>query len=382
MKILYVAYQDMSEQTGLVRHITELSHQLRCLGHKVILCVPGIGRYNGRLSLDIRPVPVLRVKMLQALSYHLSFPWTLYRLIRKEKPDVLYANTIPFSLVPWIMAKLCRIPYIVEVSGWIGEESLAHRHWPAWLCRLAQGVQNRNVRGARGVVTISLGLLQALASKCERALLMEMAADTDRFRPQEKHACRARKGLPENKKIVGYVGGFFPWHGTSRIVEAAALLSRRDPNVLFVLVGDGETKRRSQERARALGVEAQILFPGAVPLDESPDWMACFDVGVILFEPVRKDPGSPIKLFEYMASGVPVVASGVEGYGNVLLRHECGVSLADETPETLAQALETLLNEPDRRAAMGKRGREAAIRLHSWPINAKNLSRFLQEKAL
>src|SRR5262249_12732141 len=143
-----------------------------------------------------------------------------------------------------------------------------------------------------------------------RVLEVEWGADTRAFQP----GVPKPPAFPRDDGRIWcvFAGAFRPWHGAVRLSEALARLhARGDRRFGAVFIGDGP-ERPAVEQAAA-GVRA-MHFTGALPHPELPAWLAAADIGVAPFEPSRHPPlalgfyWSPLKIFEYMAAGLPVVA--------------------------------------------------------------------------
>jgi glycosyltransferase involved in cell wall biosynthesis len=163
---------------------------------------------------------------------------------------------------------------------------------------------------------------------------------------------RAQWGVGPDEQVVTLVARLVPIKRVDRFLETAALLRDR-PGVRFVVVGDGELRENlvASEPARALG--DRVVWAGF--RRDVPD--VCFASDVIVL--TSDNEGTPVSLIEAQAAATPVVSTSVGGVRSVVLDGETGL-LADDPP-ALAAAIGSLLDDPDRAAAMAARGREHVL---------------------
>jgi glycosyltransferase involved in cell wall biosynthesis len=208
----------------------------------------------------------------------------------------------------------------------------------------------------------------------EKIVQLEWGADTSRFRPDAP-------GTPPfarrpGRTLAVFAGAFRRWHGAHHLVEALGRLRRRgDSSVDAVLIGDGPERPRALDAARGLD---GVTFTGALPHDILPACLAHADIGVAPFDVGRHGPlaldfyWSPLKIFEYMAAGLPVVTPGIPRLRG-LVRHEREGLLYDAAqPEALASAL-VRLTDPDLRARLGRAARARVEAEFSWASHCARL---------
>src|SRR5690606_38507300 len=147
-----------------------------------------------------------------------------------------------------------------------------------------------------------------------------------------------------------------------------------------VLIGNGPERAAVEAAARGM---AAVQVIGAVPHDRMPAALAAADIGVAPFDVARHPPlelgfyWSPLKIFEYMASGLPVVAPGLPRLRTLVADGVEGVLYTPATPAALADALAALA-DPDRRHVMGRAARQRAARDFSWEAHCRALDRAIR----
>ena len=162
--------------------------------------------------------------------------------------------------------------------------------------------------------------------------------------------------------VVTFVGTLKPWHGVADLLAAAALATR--PWKLRI-IGDGPERAALEEQAAGLGIE--VDFRGAVAPADMPGQLAGSAIGVAPYPDLggeQQQYFSPLKVYEYLAAGLPVVASAVGQLPQIL--GELGTLVQPSDPAALAAAIDTLAADPVLRGELGWRGRVQAEEKHSW----------------
>jgi glycosyltransferase involved in cell wall biosynthesis len=148
----------------------------------------------------------------------------------------------------------------------------------------------------------------------------------------------------------------------------------------LVIAGDGKERGRIETAARD---DARIRWLGTVPYSQTPALVARSLTSLVpMTEASRSMFGlSPLKLFEAMASGIPVVASDLPGLGDVVRTHDCGVTFPAGDADALARSVAAIAADPARASEMGANGRAAAVDHYSWDARAGQTERVLLELA-
>lgn len=170
-------------------------------------------------------------------------------------------------------------------------------------------------------------------------------------RAQARHALN----IPADALVVTTVGRLTAIKQHDLLLDAAARVLQRRPQTRFLIAGDGELRSALEAQARRLAIETQVRFLGW--RRDLPDLYAASDV----FALTSRNEGTPVALIESMATGVAGVSTDVGGVGDVIPTPELGIRVSSTSPDAFASALESLLADPARRAAMGTMGRQSVI---------------------
>ena len=241
------------------------------------------------------------------------------------------------------------------------------RRWRDWQCRSADLI-----------VTPSARILPDHVPPA-RVLQTEWGADTTLFHPAANGAVPFSR--TDSDTTVIFIGAFRAWHGAIHLVEAIRQLRRRGRHdIRAVLIGDGP--ELSQVRRASAGVEG-ITVTGSLPHDQIPACLAAADVGVAPFD-IPAHPSlaqefywSPLKIFEYMASGLPVVVPRIERLAHIVRDGLEGVLYDAADPTALASAIERLASR-DVRVRLGRAARERVVQEFSWQRHCERLDQAIR----
>jgi len=145
-----------------------------------------------------------------------------------------------------------------------------------------------------------------------------------------------------------------------------ALLATRYPESRLLLVGDGTARPSLEQQAAALGLDQAVLFTGPVTPSEVPGLLASMDVAVAPYPDLANFYFSPLKVYEYMAAGLPIVASQLGQIEKLIEPEIDGLLVPPGDVPALVAALERLKGNPELRLRLGQTARAKVIRDHTW----------------
>jgi glycosyltransferase involved in cell wall biosynthesis len=273
------------------------------------------------------------------------------------------------------------IPYIIEINGLITYESIESdpRYVPRIYLMTYSIIERFYLRMAYRVVAVTAGLQRYIHRTyrvpLQRISVIENAANTDLFRPMNAEACRKALNLDSSFAYVGFVGTLARWQGIEYLIKAAVKVIHEIPNVKFLIVGDGVMKSELVRMSKELQISNYIIFTGLVPYIEVPRYINACDICIVPKTAFNVRTGmSPLKLYEYLACGRPVIASDIEGLSDFLNRAQAGIIVPPERVEELSEAIIYLLKADNLRKEMGMRGRRAVVLEHSWLAVAQKIA--------
>ena len=366
---------------GASIHVRELSGALKALGHEVL----GVCARLGGTPPDTYDVPLLEVpeepvggppardRGVRFAAYASSVPARALPPLRDFAPDMLYERYALNGTAGLTIAHELGIPHLLEVNAPLVDEEVAHRGLAS--TESARRVEREILRRADRILAVSEELkrwLLGLGVAEERILVLANAADPGRFEAARGERSDVRRRLGVNgTPVVAFVGTLRPWHDPSILVQALGLLRARGEAPRLLFVGDGPERANVEQLAAERRLTALVTFTGAVDHDEVPVYLAAADVAVASYHPDTGSYFSPLKLFEYQAAGLPVVAAEVGEIPHCVRAGETGLLYPPGDAEALADALATLIDDRERAAELGRHGREHVLRHHTWSSNAQ-----------
>lgn len=377
MRILYAAIDQRVPGTkGGSTHVAAVASGLAALGHEVhVAAARGAGAWpDARVAWHALGAPAGRphLRLLRARR--------LVRLALALRPDVVIERYHNFGGEGALAARASGAALVLEVNAPIVDYPgspkarldralLAEpmRRWREWQCRQAALI-----------VTPVRAILPGWVPG-DRILEIEWGADPECFRPDAAGAVPFARESSEI--VVVFAGAFRPWHGAGRLVEALTALQARGHDRLHgVFIGEGPELAAVRRAAAGL---RRVTFTGPVPHEAMPAALAAADVGAAPFDPAAHPPlqlgfyWSPLKVFEYMAAGLPVVAPRLPRLSRLVEDGVEGVLYDPGDREGLASAL-AALEDAGRRASMGRAARARAVREYSWQAHCRALDEALR----
>ncbi len=282
------------------------------------------------------------------IAYNVPAFFRLRRALREHRAELLYERYAFFNVAGAWAARSLGIPLVLEVN--YTSATPLYRERSRLLAPLARAAERRVFRAAARIAAVSGFLRDQVASfgiPSERILVLPNAADPERFHPDPVAGAEVRRRLGlESAKIIGFSGGFYPWHGVDMILDALPRVLERAPETHVLLLGDGPERPALEALARAKGLSERVRMIGWVGHDALPAHVAAFDVAVM---PNSNEYGSPMKIYEYMAMGVPVVGPKLGPLEDGILDGETGRLFRPRDRDAFADALIELLADDARR---------------------------------
>jgi glycosyltransferase involved in cell wall biosynthesis len=329
-----------------------------------------------RRSLD---VPWKRGVMVGSSRHKLYFDVALALTVQQAaarfNPDIVHAHLHEGALLGWTVRQARRLPLVFDYQGSMTAEMQDHRFIKPGspLLRPLRWLEGRIDCAADAVITSSRNAESALRARThdrsDRIATVADAVNTEVFAPPstgiERSAVAALRhslGIPDDGKVIVYLGLLAPYQGTDLLLEAASIIvnewGRRD--VHFLVMGfPGVDSYRGQ--ADRLGLNGLVSFPGRIPYADAPRFLAVGDVGVA---PKLSETEGAGKIGNYMAMGLPVVAFDTP------ISHEylggLGIYATKGDSRSLAAKLCEALDDPNRYKEVGRELRAQAVRDLSW----------------
>lgn len=382
MRLVYF-YRGVPVGTPLM-HIRFIITALRRQGHEVIECFPASrSRSLASIEKDARtkakawyrawmPRPLVNAAQIYEAR---RARWPVVNLCRHQRPDFIYERYSIFTDAGLLAAKEVGCPLIQEVNA------VYSLQYPEVFASGFRGLARRSdaalLPRADALVAVSEEVARALRKlgvPADKITVMHNAVDPVEYEglQQERERRRASLGLDGAFVIVvlqALEAGPFPRALLGALTTAWPIVHANVPRARLLWIGGGTRLRWFQQRllSRLPGAKHDILFLGKRPHAEVLGLLACGDLGLV---PWHLPFCSPMKIFEYAAAGLPVVAPDLPGIREVVRDRETGVLFPHEDFTAMAEAIAQLIADPEWGRGLAAANREYVPREHTWDRNA------------
>lgn len=395
MRIAYVSVDfgiPVHGNKGASIHVRELSSALALDGHDIKIFASRRGGeapaafdipvYEVRMSAteskliaSLKDSPIVGepvAKEVRSMVYATSFKHAVLPKMREWRPDAIYERYALLGTAGIDLARELGIPHILEVNAPLSEEHAQYRG--SAFAETIRTIERQILGATDRVIAVSEPLrdwVVAAGVDADCVTVAPNGVNLDRFSsPSEGAPSRSRC---DARPAVGFVGTLKAWHGTATLIQAVGLLAQErgiEGAPRLLIVGDGPEREQLERIVLEEGITTLTTFTGLVEHEQMPMYIAAMDIAVA---PYDETPGfyfSPLKLFEYMAAGRPIVAAGIGQIKECLRDGETGLLYPPGDVHALADRIGQLMDQPNYAQNLGYAAREEARRHHGWDRNA------------
>ncbi|WP_298284976.1 glycosyltransferase [Acidocella sp.] len=382
MKLLYLNVDrgiPVQGDKGASVHVREFITAAAGLGHDVTLACTTLGEGNPLPPARLLHVPAppadtaLRDQLERRERACLAHDDTVAARICAELdqrgwvPDLIYERHALFHRAGVTLAARLGVPRILEVNAPLVEEQ---RRFRGLLLEAdARAAEAASYRGAEAVVAVSGAVgahVSAVLGGGERVHVVPNGVDLERFGAAGAAGAALRAGLGlADVPVAGFVGSFKSWHGVPFLLDAMAALTPAFPALHLIAVGDGPDHEAVAAKVAKLGLESRVILPGRASHGDIPAWLGAMDFTVAPYLPQPDFYFSPLKIFESLAAGRPVIAPRIGEIDGILRQDADGLLYPPGDLAGLQAALTRFLAYPEQRAAMGAQAR-ASVAARGW----------------
>jgi glycosyltransferase involved in cell wall biosynthesis len=279
------------------------------------------------------------------------------RLVKEKKPDVLHAHWIvPNGFIAGFVSQLTGIPLLIQTHGsdvFIAEKNAVFRSMARFAASSARYIASPSPDIIKRLVQIGIDArkIGLVPNTVERNF-------TEGITPDDSRRLKNELGIPENNLVVLAMGRMVHVKGFEFLLEAFKRITAARDDVTLVLAGDGVLFETMKNIAETFG-SGRVVMPGAVMRHAVPVYFTMADIFVV--PSIRHESGAvdglPVVVPEAMAAALPVIASNVGGIPVLIKNGYNGTLVREKDVNGIAEAIEDLLNNPERRKLFGERSR-------------------------
>ena len=360
---------------GCSLHVQEMLRALRGLGGQVSLFAASSG---GEPASDLADVPVTllpsarqadeaqREQALLAANLDLASALAS-ALAAGGRFDLVYERYSLWSHAGLEYGRAAGMPTVLEVNAPLIEEQRRYRQ--LYDTEAALRSARRAFAAADVLVAVSQGVADYLETFPEaRGRIHVIANGVDVTRFGKRSPAQNQTGF-----TVGFVGTLKPWHGVDVLLQAFARFHAQTPESRLLIVGYGPEHPNLVAQATQLGIRAAVEFTGAVDPGQIPALLVRMDVGVAPYPEVADFYFSPLKVYEYMAAELPVVASQIGQLDELIVDGDDGLLCPPGDAEALCAAFARLHAEPELGRRLGRRAGAKVRAEHTWTAVAARI---------
>jgi glycosyltransferase involved in cell wall biosynthesis len=346
---------------------------LTALGHHVDLATYPFGENVSMAGLrvfrSVKPPFVSRVKIgpsLAKIPLDILLTLTVLRLASSNRYDAVHSHE-EGGLIGAALAWLLRVPHLYDMHSSLPQQLSNFsftRSVIVW--RLFRAIERFMVRRSRVVIVVCPALQETVRGidPGAKSVLIENApgSSEDPATPAQAEAVRHTLGLSGAAPLILYTGTFEAYQGLDLLFAAMAIVKRQRPDARLVLAGGKpdqvETARKTVFES---GIEDVTILTGERPAAEIPAYLLA---STVLVSPRSRGTNTPLKIYQYLRSGRPIVATRLLTHTQVL--DDATAILTEATPQGLADGILEAIGNPDRANAIGRRGRHLADTKYSY----------------
>ncbi len=360
MKILIVTHYFQPHVGGIEIVAYNQAKELVKQGHEVTIVSSRIGDEKEREIID--GIKVIRVKAWNFFEKKFGIPYPVFslRLIKVlneevKNTDIVHVHDIGYlsSFMATLIGKTKKKPVVLMQHITTINKGLI-TNLIQKIVRLTYG--NYIIKSSKKIIVCN-ELVKDWLNQKDKTIFLHNAGDINLFKPvteKKKIELKKKYKLSLNKPVVLFVGRLVGKKGFDKLFEA------KDKDYFILFVGDGEVPKymKNQENTKFIKAKSQNKLAELYQLSD-------------IFCLPSKNEGFPLTILEAMASGLPIITTGHEGYEHYLDRKY--VKLIDSTPEEIKKTIKEVLNNKDEMLRISKYSREEAVNKFGWEKNVKSL---------
>lgn len=346
---------------GATVKIWDLALNLAKLGHEVTLFLPKYHFNQRGIPFRLIEVPLLNFPLLRSLSFSINLIFILLFSFITHPISVVYVRR-GISIIPLLFSIFKKALLIYEINddpySYPTKNKTIFSNIRNWLSLKTDEIYLR-------VCDIGSIINEGLKKKVcynnpnvfsDKLIVIPSNSNLSLFKPLEKSRCQFNLELSSEKKYIGFIGSLLEHQGIDILIDSAPGILKKHASTFFLILGEGPMKEAWVKKVESKYLKKSFRFFGQIRYEELPQYIGAMDICVA---PFLKSAGlrSPVKIFDYLASGRPVISSNIPGTTDIFVESGAVKLVPPEDPRVLARAISDLLEDMETAEDMGQKGR-------------------------
>ncbi len=307
-----------------------------------------------------------------------SHHWFMWQLLQRQDFDLVYERYSLWSQAGVDYAALQGIPAVLEVNSPLIDEAKTYRGVVHE--KQAVTIAEKNFLNASLICCVSQAVADYVIQTAKKikpkrklpVIVTPNAVNPDRFESLSRSSLRSKT---TEKITIGFVGTLKPWHGLDYLLQAFAVFHQQQPqlNATLLIVGDGPQRKTMEAMTDELNIADRVQFTGMVNPADIPSWLDKMDIAVAPYPELENFYFSPLKVFEYMAAGLPVIASDIGQIKDIIQHKQQGLLVIPGSITALVIALQELADNPQQAQRLGSQAQAHIFSHYTWDAVAQTV---------
>lgn len=325
--------------------------------------------------LGLKPIEIAEMRRSILPFNDIIAYFKIKKIIREFKPDIVHTHASKSGAIGRLAAKSCNVPLIVHTF----HGNVFHSYFNGFLTSLIIRIERFLAKRTDAIVAISDSQRKELTdvykiAPPEKIFTIPLGFNLEKFsvdQDAKKELFKNKYGFDKNDIVVGIIGRLVPVKNHEMFLEVAALIkAHSNKNIRFVIIGDGQSRPLIEKKAAALNLSYSyfVTNPKAKTDILVTSWETEIDealAGIDIIVLTSHNEGTPVSLIEAQAAHKPVVSTNVGGIEDIVQHGETGFITEAGDTAAFAQHIQTLIDAPQLREQMGKKGYENVIKRYS-----------------
>lgn len=299
-------------------------------------------------------------------------------ILEEEKPDLVISRVASYCYSPVKVSQKSGIPYLIEADSPASYEKVEFQKYFRSTKSLLYWIENKQIMSGKAAFTVSNQIKQYFVGHGIPSDFMSVipnGADAERFAPTAPCEEVKQKYDLQDSVVIGFVGSFIYWHGIENLTYVIEKILSMNKRIKFLMVGEGGPMKPMLDKfIRDHKLQDRAILTGFVSHDEIPKYIAAMDIVLAPYPKLDFFYYSPVKIYEYMSVGKPVVSTAIGQIAEIIDDRRNGFLTQPDDVEKITSTIIELVNKPELRQKVGAAARKDVLEKYTWKKRGEQLS--------